>query len=66
MLSGAFLNILSHGPFKKSEDALEVSLNSYGLIRTYQLWMETSTGIIDYDERLYGRSKSHLDDFSLL
>ena len=43
-----FLDILSHGPFKKSRDGLEVNLNSYGLIRTYQLWMETSTRIIDY------------------
>ena len=42
------MDILSHGPFKKSGDGLEVSLNSYGMIRTYQLWMETSTRIIDY------------------
>jgi hypothetical protein len=29
---GTFLNVLSHDPFKKSEDSLEVSLNSYPLI----------------------------------
>jgi hypothetical protein len=40
MSLGTFLNVLSHGPFKKSENSLEVSLNSYGLIRTYQ-WSPT-------------------------
>jgi len=50
MSLGTLLDILSHGPFKESEDSLEVSLNSYGLIWTYQLWMETSTRIIDYQK----------------
>jgi hypothetical protein len=46
-----FLNLLSRDPFKKSEDGLEVSLTSYGLVIIYHLQMETSTriiGIIDY------------------
>jgi chaperonin GroEL (HSP60 family) len=48
MSLGTVLSILSRDLFKKSEDSLEVNLNSSGLIRIYQLSMESSTRIIDY------------------